>query len=79
MEFTHYVADHAGGLLGGAVKMQPHLVHHVQNSPMDRLQPIANVRQRAPHNHAHGVIEVRAFHLVFDVDGDQVLRAVTAT
>ncbi len=78
MELTHDVADHAGGLLRGAVIMQPHLVHHVENPPMHGLQPVADVRQRAPHDHAHGVIEVRALHLVFDVDGDQVLRPTIA-
>ena len=49
MELTHDVADHAGGLLRRAVKMQPHLVHHVENAPMHRLQTVADVRQaRAP-------------------------------
>ena len=37
---------------------------------MRRLQPVANVRQRSPDDHAHRVIHVRALHLVFDVDGD---------
>ncbi len=45
---------------------------------MHRLQTVANVGQRAADDHAHGVIEVRPLHLVFDVDGDQVLRAAIA-
>ena len=72
MELTHDVADDAGGLLGGAVKVQPHLVHHVKNAAMHRLQTVADVGQRAADDHAHGVIEVRALHLVFDVDGNQI-------
>ena len=36
---------------------------------MRRLEAIADVRERAPDDHAHRVIHVRALHLVFDVDG----------
>jgi hypothetical protein len=54
-------------------------VHSEQDAPVNRLQPIANVGQSAPDNHAHRVIEIRPAHLVFDVDGDYVPgAAVTA-
>ena len=43
---------------------------------MHRLQTVADVGQRAADDHAHGVIEIRPPHLVFDIDGDQVLLAV---
>src|SRR5579863_3101657 len=50
---------------------------------MHGLQTVTNVRERAPHDHAHRVIEIRAPHLVFYVDRDQVLviagRKQTAT
>jgi hypothetical protein len=35
---------------------------------MHRLQPVAGIRQRARHDHAHCVIEVGAAHLLFQVD-----------
>jgi len=35
---------------------------------MNRLQAIAHIRQGAPDNHAHGVIEVRLAQLFFDID-----------
>ena len=41
---------------------------------MRGLQAVADVGQRAPDDYAHGVIHVRALHLVFDVDGDAVVR-----
>ena len=44
---------------------------------MDRLQAVAHIGQGAADDHAHGVIEIRAAHLVFDVDGDVAL-VVTA-
>ncbi|MEH2501692.1 hypothetical protein V1290_000503 [Bradyrhizobium sp. AZCC 1578] len=39
---------------------------------MHGLQPVARVRQRPRHDHAHGVIEVGAFHLVEDGNGANV-------
>ena len=35
---------------------------------MDRLEAVAHVGQRAAHDHAHRVIEVRGLHLIDDVD-----------
>jgi hypothetical protein len=44
---------------------------------MDRLQAVANVRQRPPDDYAHRVIQVRPAHLVFDIDrNNEVLVAV---
>jgi hypothetical protein len=73
---THHFTDDFGALLGRAVGREAHLVHAIKNAPVHRLQPIADIRQGAAHDHAHGVIEVRAPHLVFDVDGNQIPVAV---
>ena len=62
---THDVADHAGRLAIGLIRRVAGLVHAVQDASMHRLQPVAGVRQRARHDHAHGVIEVGAAHLLF--------------
>ena len=43
---------------------------------MHRLQAVADIGQRAADDHAHRVIEIRPPHLVFDVDGNDVLSAV---
>ena len=67
---AHRLADDLGALAVGAVAGQPHLLHREQDAAMRRLQPVADVGQRAPDDHAHGVIQVRALHLVFDVDGN---------
>ncbi len=48
----------------------PLLVHSVDNSPLDRFQPIADVGQGAGDDDAHRVIEVRLLHLVGDGDGE---------
>ena len=65
-------ADDLRALAVGAVGGQPHLPHRVEHAPVGRLQAVAYVRQRAPDDHAHRVIHVRALHLVFDVDGEFV-------
>src|SRR5215211_4496337 len=47
---------------------------------MDGLQPVAYVRERSPHDHAHGVIEVGGAHLLLeparlDVPAGQLIDA----
>ena len=39
---------------------------------MHRLQAVARIGQRARHDHAHGVIEVGALHLVEDGYGTNI-------
>ncbi len=66
------LADDLRALAVGAIGRQSHLAHRVEHAAVRRLQAITNVRQRPPDDHAHGVIHVRALHLVFDVDGELV-------
>ena len=47
-------------------------MHAEKNAAMHRLQAVANIGQGAAHDHAHGVIEVRPLHLVFDIDRDEI-------
>ena len=68
MVLAHHVADDAGRLAVRLVRRVACLVHAVQDAPVHRLQPVAGVRQRARHDHAHGVIEVRAAHFHFQRD-----------
>ena len=70
--FAHHVADDARRLRVFLVGRVPLLVHRVEDAPVHRLQPVAHVGQRARHDHAHGVIEVGALHLVRDGHGADV-------
>ena len=70
---TDDVTDHARRFFVGLVVVVAELVHGEQHAPVHWLQPVAHVRQRPPHDHAHGVIEVRAAHLVFEIDRDGFL------
>ena len=66
---TDHVAHHPGGFLVTLVPVVAELVHGVQHPPVHRLESVAHVRQRPPHDHTHGVIEVRLLQLVLDIDG----------
>jgi hypothetical protein len=65
---AHHVADHARALDVAAVRPETGVEHRVQDLAMHRLQPVADVRQRAPHDDAHGVVEIRTLHLDFEAD-----------
>src|SRR5439155_11723727 len=65
---THDVADDAGALDVATVRPQTGVVHRVQHPAMDRLEPVADIRQRATHDHAHRVVDVGVLHLLLDVD-----------
>ena len=72
MIFTDHVADDAGRLDVFLVRRVPLLIHRIQDAAMDGLQAVARVRQRPRHDHAHGVIEVGAFHLIEDGNGTDI-------
>jgi hypothetical protein len=69
MVFADHIADHTRTLLVGAVEIVAQLAHGVEHPPVHGLQAVAHVGQRAPHDHAHGVIQVRLAHLVFEIYG----------
>ena len=74
MVFTDDVADGARRLVVRLVPLEAVLVHRVENAPMHGLEPVARIRQRPRHDHAHGVIEVGALHLVEDGNGTNIGR-----
>ena len=79
VEFAEDFADDLGALAGGPVGREAHFAHAEKNAAMDGLEAVANVGKGASHDHAHGVIDVRALHLVFDVDVDIAVVIVAAT
>jgi hypothetical protein len=69
-----HVADHARRLLVGLVVVVAELTHGMQHAPVDGLESVAHVRQRPTDDHAHGVVEIRLAHLVFEVDRQDFAR-----
>jgi hypothetical protein len=78
MVFTDDVADDAGRLAVGLVPVVAVLVHGEQDAPVHGLQAVAHVGERARHDHAHGVVEVGALHLLLDGDRADVFRLAAA-
>ena len=78
MVFAHDIADDAGALARGAIGLQAHLLHGVENAAMHGLESVANIGQSAADDDRHRIIEIRLAHLVFNVDGLNVQCAGTA-
>ena len=74
MIFTDHVTDDARGFDVLLVRRMALLIHRIQDAPMHGLEPVARIRQRPRHDHAHGVIEVGALHLVEDGNGTNIGR-----
>ena len=66
--FTHRVTNGTRGFSVRFVERVAGFVHRVQNAAVHRLKAIAQIGNRAGNNHAHRVVEVRGFHLVYDGD-----------
>src|SRR5690606_15817481 len=69
MVLTHDVTDDAGRLAVRPVPVVAQLLHRIEDPAMNRRQAVANVRERAGDDHAQGVVEVGAAHLLLDRDG----------
>ena len=67
-----HLADDGGALLVGGAGAQPHALHRVEDAPVHRFQPVAHVRQGTGDDDAHGVVQVRAAHLLFYAYGPDV-------
>ena len=67
---AHDVADDLGGLGVLLVELEAHLLHAVEDAAVDGLEAVADVGQGAADDDRHGVVEIRAAHLVFNVDGE---------
>ena len=70
-------ADHTGALHVLAVVEHAHVLHGVENAAMHGLEPVANFGERAADDDRHRIVEIRAAHLLFNVDGLNVRCART--
>ena len=70
-----HLADDRGALLIAGAGGHPLLLHRVQDPAVNRLQAVANIRQRAADDDAHRVVHVARAHLVLELqrqDGTDV-------
>ena len=73
---AHDLADHAGALDVAAVGPQAHVVHRVEDPPLDRLEAVPGVGQRPGVDDRVGVLQEGGAHLVAHVDVEDVLLEV---
>jgi hypothetical protein len=67
MEFAEDFADDLGAFAVGLRGGEAELIHAEKNAAVHGLQAVTHIRQRAPDDYAHRVIEVRLLHLRFDI------------
>ena len=71
--FTDHVTHNTRRFFVGAIPVIVELVHGVQHTTMHGFETVAGVGQGASHDHAHGVIQIAAAHLLFEADGQGFL------
>ena len=60
-----------GALAVAPIGSEAEVVHRDKNAPLHRLQPVADVGQRARNDDAHCVVEIGLAHFRFDIDRKQ--------
>ena len=68
MVLAQNLTDDAGALFVRPVGPQAHIVHGVQDATVDGFEAIAHIGQGPGDDDAHGIVQVRALHLLIDVD-----------
>ncbi|MNZ56796.1 hypothetical protein D3C78_747490 [compost metagenome] len=61
VELTEHVTDGTRRFLVLGIGVQPQLAHGVDDTPLYRLQAVADMRQGTVHDHVHGIVEVGLF------------------
>ncbi len=78
MVLAHGVGDRARRLAVGLVVGVADLVHRVEDAPVHRLQPVAQVGDRPADDDAHRVVEIGGPHLGLDGDRGACVRVARA-
>ena len=76
MVFAEYVADDRCGLFVGAAGYETEFVHRVEHAPVNRLETVSHVGERARNDDAHGIIEERFPDFFVDQSGKDSLSVV---
>ena len=66
---AEHVADDSRALGIRTARLQAALAHREQHTTVHRLESVANVGQRAAHDHAHRVVEIARAHLLRELAG----------
>ena len=75
MELAHHLADDAGAFGETLVGIEPEQPHGMHDAAMNRLQPVAHVRQCPVHDGRQRIGEVALFERLLQVDRLNVVAA----
>lgn len=70
MESAEHIADRGGAFAVGFIRREALCEHRVEDTPMDRLETVSDIRECAVCDDAHRVIDERFFHLFFKINRD---------
>ena len=76
MVLTHHVTNDTGGFFIGLIVIVTHLIHRIKHTAMHRLQAVPDIWKGPAYDDAHGVIEVRLLHLIFEINRYDFFREV---
>ncbi len=65
--FPQHLTDDARRLLVGRIRAQSHIVHGVEDAPVDRFQTVARVGQGARDDHTHRIVQIGLLHLLINI------------
>ena len=65
--FPQHFPDDAGGFFEGRVGTDAHVLHGIQDAPVNGFQAIPGIRQGARHDDGHGIVKVRRAHGLVNV------------
>ena len=71
--FTHGIANDTRRFPVPLIRVEVHLVHGKQDTPLYGFQAVAHIWQGACYNNAHGVVDVAFFHFLIDIYGDYLI------
>jgi hypothetical protein len=63
---AHHLADDLRALDVFARGPEPELVHHIQDTPVNWFQSVADMRKRTTDDHRHRVVEIGGAHLLLE-------------
>ncbi len=69
MVLTQYFTNNAGGFFVGGVGTDAHVLHGVEDAPVDWLEPVTHVGDGAGYDDAHGIVEVSSAHFIVYTNG----------
>ena len=65
---TEHLTNYAGTFLIRFVTRITYSGHTVKDTAVNGFKAVAHIRKRTGYNHRHRIVDVRGFHLLFNVD-----------